>query len=154
MTLYEKQQRLLDDFLVIPDAQERLATIVARAARSPALTSDERIRPNRVPACGSTVWLIVDLAPETRRLRVRSDAESPLIKGLVALLCELYDDSAPGEAATFQSELLEKLQITQNLSLTRRNGLAAVQTLIGKKAEKLKSVMDGENPNSKTPNSK
>jgi len=130
--LAEKQQRLIDDFLAIPDAQERLAAIVARAARSPALAlaPDERIEANRVPGCVSSVWLVAAVDPATRRLRLRADADSPLVKGLVALVCELYDDTPAGEAASFHADLLEKLAIAQNLSPTRRHGLASVQARI------------------------
>jgi len=133
--LAEKQQRLLDDLLAIPDAQERLAAIVARAKRAPALTPAERTATNRVPACTSAVWLVATIDPAMRRLRVRADADSPLVKGLVALLCELYDNTEPVEAATFYPDLLEKLHIAQNLSPTRRNGLIYVQARIRKIAK-------------------
>ncbi|MDF9827423.1 cysteine desulfuration protein SufE [Ereboglobus sp. PH5-10] len=138
MTLAEKQQRLIDDFLIIPDPQERLAAVVAHATRAPALDPAGRIDANHVPGCVSTVWLVVELDPVTRRLRVRADAESPLVKGLVALICELHDDTDPADAATFQPELLEKLHLAQNLSPTRRAGLLAVQKRIKEKAERLK----------------
>jgi len=138
--LAEKQQRLLDDLLAIPDAQERLAVIVARARRAPALAPAERADANRVPGCVSAVWLVADIAPATRRLRLRADADSPLVKGLVALLCELYDDTDPAAAAAFQPELLEKLLLAQNLSPTRRNGLATLQARIKEKAERLKTT--------------
>jgi len=128
--LAEKQQRLLDDLLAIPDAQERLAVVVARAKRTLALAPAERIDANRVPGCVSAVWLVAAIDPATRRLRLRADADSPLVKGLVALIRELYDDTPADEAAAFESDLLEKLSIAQNLSPTRRDGLAAVQRRI------------------------
>jgi len=151
--LAEKQQRLIDDLLAIPDAQERLAAIVARAARTharsstlaptptpaPALAPAERTDANRVPGCVSAVWLVATVDPDTRRLRLRADADSPLVKGLVALLCDLYDDTPADEAATFHADLFEKLAIAQNLSPTRRHGLASVQARIREKAEGLKS---------------
>jgi len=128
--LADKQQRLLDDFLAIPDAQERLAAVVARAKRAPALAPAGRTDANRVPGCVSAVWLVAAIDPGTRRLRLRADADSPLVKGLVALICELYDDIPAAEAATFHADLLEKLHIAQNLSPTRRNGLDAVEARI------------------------
>ncbi len=130
MTLAEKQQRLIDDLLVIPDSQERLAIVVARKNHLAPLASSDRTDANRVPGCVSTVWLTGSPDPDTGRLRLRIDAESPLVKGLVSLLCELYDDTVPAAAATFESGLLEKLNIARNLSPTRRNGLVAVQARI------------------------
>lgn len=139
MTLAQKQQQLVDDLLVIPDPQERLAVIVARAARVPALEPAACTDARRVPGCVSTVWLSGTFDPDTRRLRLRANAESPLVKGLVMLLCELYEDAEAADILTFQPELLEKLQIAQTLSPTRRNGLAAVHARIKQMAEGLKS---------------
>ena len=128
--LSEKQQRLLDELLIIPDSQERLAAIVARKNRLAAPAPADRTDASRVPGCVSTVWLTGGADPATGRLRLQIDAESPLVKGLVSLLCELYDDTAPADAVAFEPTLLEKLNIAQNLSPTRRNGLAAVQARI------------------------
>lgn len=130
MTIGEKQQRLLDELLIIPDSQERLAAIVARKSRLDTPAPANRTDASRVPGCVSTVWLTGAIDAATGRLRLRVDAESPLVKGLVSLLCELYDDTDPADAATFEPVLLEKLNIAQNLSPTRRNGLAAVQARI------------------------
>jgi cysteine desulfuration protein SufE len=128
MIFAEKQRRLIDDLSLIPDAQERLAIVVGRVRRLPPLALDERVDANRVPGCVSTVWLVGEI--RDGRLRLRADADSPLVKGLVALLCELYDDTDPAEAAAVEPVLLEELRLTRNLSPTRRNGLAAVRARI------------------------
>ena len=130
MSPAEKQQLLLDEFLSIPDVQERLAAIVTRAQRDNILPTSHRTEANRVPGCISSVWLVGKIDVSTRRLRLLIDADSPLVKGLVSLLCELYDDSIPNDAAAFNSDLFDKLHIMQNLSPTRRNGLASVQARI------------------------
>jgi cysteine desulfuration protein SufE len=128
MTLAEKQRLLIDGLALIPDAQERLAVVAGRARRLPPLAPGERTGANRVPGCVSTVWLAGEISGG--RLRLRADADSPLVKGLVALLCELYDDTAPAEAAAVEPVMLEELRLVQNLSPTRRNGLAAVRARI------------------------
>lgn len=129
MTLDEKQRRLIADLAVIPDAQERLAIVTGRAARRcPPLAPGERVDANRVPGCVSAVWLAGGVCDG--RLRLRAEADSPLVKGLVALLCELYDDTDPAEAAEVEPVVLEELRLDRSLSPTRRNGLAAVRARI------------------------
>ena len=57
-------------------------------------------------------------------------AESPLVKGLAAALCELYDDATPGEILDTEPELFEALGIAAHLTPTRLNGLAHIRARI------------------------
>jgi cysteine desulfuration protein SufE len=58
------------------------------------------------------------------------DADSPLVKGLAALLCELYDGEAAAEIAATEPELFESLGFARTLSPTRLNGVAQIRTVI------------------------
>ncbi len=124
MSLAETQQRLIARFLQIHDAHERLAAIVARGKKWPAPAETERTDEHRVPGCVSRVWLIGSV--EEGRCRWRMDADSPLVKGLVTLLCELGDGATPAELAAFEPEIVAALGLDRQLSPTRLNGLAAV----------------------------
>jgi sulfur transfer protein SufE len=48
----------------------------------------------------------------------------------VALLCDFFSDATPGEITASDIDPLETLGLTRMLSLTRRNGLAAVHKAI------------------------
>jgi cysteine desulfuration protein SufE len=67
---------------------------------------------------------------ENGQCRFQMHAESALVKGLVAALCELYDDAAPQEILDVEPELFEALGIAANLTPTRLNGLANVRARI------------------------
>lgn len=73
----------------------------------------------------SPVWVSSDFSEGV--LNFRAEAEAPVVKGLVSLLCELYDGASPEEVATTEPTLLEELDLVRDLSPTRRNGLAAVR---------------------------
>jgi cysteine desulfuration protein SufE len=122
----EKLQRLIDELSVVDDPQERLTWAVDRARRAPHLPPALRTDANRVHGCVSVVWLICGL--REGRCEFRGDAESPIVRGLVVLLCDFHTDLAPAELAAFDTDPLEALALTRNLSPTRRNGLAAVRT--------------------------
>ncbi len=128
MTLAEKQQQLIDDYGIIDDPQERLATIVDRARQIPPLPDNERTEANRVKGCVSLAWIVA----ETRdgRCHFRSDADSPLVRGLLKLLCDFYSGAPPAEVAATEPALLEKLGLARNLSPTRLNGLRSVRAKI------------------------
>ncbi len=128
MTVAEKQTRLIEDFAIIEDRQERLAAVVAHARRRPPLSANEKTDAHRVPGCVSSVWLLATITDG--RLHLRYDAESPLVKGLVGLLVELYDHAPPAEVLATEPVILSALGLLQDLTPTRQNGLAAVRAHI------------------------
>ncbi len=133
MTLAEKQQQLIAKWRLIEDAQERLSAIVARAKKWPAPAAEECTEANRVTGCVSRVWLVGRV--DEGRCHFRMDADSPLVKGLVALLCELYDDATPAEIAATEPAIIAALGLDRQLSPTRLNGLASVRRAIQTFAE-------------------
>jgi cysteine desulfuration protein SufE len=128
VTLAEKQQQLIADYAIIPDPQERLAAVVDRARRRPALPETERTEAHRVRGCVSQAWVIGEL--RDGRCFFRSDADSPLVRGLLALLCDFYSGATPAEVAATEPALLEELGLARNLSPTRLNGLRSVRAKI------------------------
>ena len=133
MNLAERQQQLVDDLLIIEDSQERLGAVVDRAKRLPPLPAADRTEPNRVTGCISQVWVIGEL--HDGRCVFRCDADGPLVKGLVAFLCEYFSGVTTAEIAASDADPLEALGLMRNLSPTRHNGLAAVCARIRELAE-------------------
>lgn len=123
MTLADKQQQLIARLAIIEDPQERLAALMSRAKKWPAPTQiDDSLL---VPGCQSRVWLQCAVEADVCRFRMACDA--PMVKGLVALMCELYDGAPPAEVATVEPEWVEKLGFHRMITPTRLNGLAAVR---------------------------
>ena len=125
MSLAEKQDHLIARLRLIEDAHERLAAITARGKKWPAPAEDERTENHRVPGCVSRVWLIGEV-DNAGYCHWRMDADSPLVKGLVAMLCEITEGGTPAEVAAFEPGIISALGLDRQLSPTRLNGLAAV----------------------------
>ncbi len=125
MNLAEKQQQLLEDLLLIEDTQERLSVIVSRAGKRTTLAPEERTDARRVPGCVSLVWLVPTLSDG--RCHFRCEADSPVVRGLVFLLCDLYSDCTPQEIVAIEPTLIEGLGLPRQLSPTRLNGLRSVR---------------------------
>ena len=134
MTLAEKLQALADDLALIDDPQERLGAVVDRAKKLPPLADTERTDAHRVRGCISLVHLVGEV--RDRRCYFRCEADGPLVRGLVALLCTFYSGATPADIATFDPDPLESLDLAKNLSPTRRNGLASARATIRAFAEK------------------
>ena len=134
MTLAEKQDALIDDLSIVDDRHERLSLVVERSRRAPSLPPADKTDANRVPGCVSPVWLAGEI--RDGRLALRFDAESPMVKALVALMVELYDRATPAEIVSTEPTLFDVLGLSRDLSPTRRNGLASVRARIKSLAEK------------------
>ena len=127
MSLAEKQQSLIDDLNIIDDLHERLNAVVSRGAALK-LAEEHKIEANIVPGCVSRVWLHGDVVDG--RTHFACAAESPMVKGLAALLCELYTDADPQEVAVIEPNVWEGCGFTKMLSPTRLNGLANMRKRI------------------------
>jgi len=123
VTLADKQQQLIARLAIIEDPQERLAALMSRAKKwpVPAQMDDSLL----VPGCQSRVWL--QCAVEESVCRFRMECDAPMVKGLVALMCELYDGAPAAEVAAVEPEWVEKLGFHRMITPTRLNGLAAVR---------------------------
>jgi cysteine desulfuration protein SufE len=126
--LAEKLQRIIENFAVLDDPQERLGAVIDRAKKLPPLPESDRTDANRVRGCVSVVWLVGEL--HAGRCYFRSDADSPVVRGLLAFLSDFFSGAPVGEVAASELEPLDALGITRNLSPTRRNGLAAARKAI------------------------
>lgn len=133
MSLLEKQRTLIERYRLIEDAHERLAAITSRGKKWPPVIEHERTDAALVPGCSSRVWLAGEMVEGVCRFRM--DADSPLVKGLAALLCELYDGAPPTEVAAVEPEIATALGLERMLSPTRLNGLAAIRQSIRAFAE-------------------
>jgi len=127
MSLAEKQQSLIDDLNIIEDLHERLNAVVSRASTMK-FAEEYKIDTHLVPGCVSRVWLHGELI--RNRAHFTCDAESPMVKGLAALLCELYTDSDPAEVIALEPRIWEACGFSKMLSPTRLNGLANMRKRI------------------------
>jgi cysteine desulfuration protein SufE len=131
MSLAEKQRQLIEDLNLIPDVQERLSALTSYASRM-RLDPAQQTEANLVPGCLSRVWLHGELRDGLTRFD--SEADSPMVKALAAVLCDLYSDATPTEVVEVEPELWQQCHFTKMLTPTRLNGLANVRRLIREKA--------------------
>lgn len=128
MDLAEKEKKLIARYAIVENLQERLAAVVERARKMPALPETARTDAHRVQGCVSRVWLHGELIEGLCHFRL--DADSAIVKGLAGLLSELYDGAPPAEIVAHDTRVLEALQLSDSLSPTRQHGLAQVRRAI------------------------
>ena len=124
MTLKEKQDALVEEITLIPDAYERLGYIVDRGKKAAGLTKDLRIDSFKIEGCMSQLWVVP--AFNGGLCSFRSESDSAIVKGIAELLCNFYSDATPEEIIAADAEFLGEVGITQHLSPNRRNGLSRI----------------------------
>lgn len=122
MGVTENERALEEELALFPDPHERLAHLVDRAGRRPSVPEAERIDAARVTGCVSRVWLTGELV--NGRCRFQVAADSPMVLGLVRLLCDVYEGVPPEEVAAHDSEILTRTGLDRQISPTRLHGLA------------------------------
>lgn len=128
---------LVEAFELFDDWEERYAYLLDLARKLEPFPEDRRDDAHKVRGCMSQVWLAYDVTPGSpRRLHFRGDSDAHLVKGLIALLMELYNDRTPEEVLAIDGPAaIHRLGLDEFLSAQRRNGLVSMLGRIRQIAE-------------------
>lgn len=127
----------LDTF---PDWEERYAYIISLGKTLAPYPEEQRNDDFIVKGCQSKVWLHPTFDGNLIHFNVDSDAI--IVKGLAALLMQIYNDRTPDEVLSVQRDFVARLGLDTALSQNRANGLASMmkQILMYAMAYKVKST--------------
>lgn len=121
----EAAERLRDDFGLLEDYRDKIEYVMDLGKRLPPLPGELKSEASKVRGCQSQVWLVGEPQAEGT-LRLRADSDAILVKGLIALLLELYDGRTPREILDNPPEVLEEIGLQRLLTPGRSSGLYAM----------------------------
>ncbi len=138
MTITERIQAIKGRLQQFTDWEDRYKELIQLGRSLAPLTEEEHIDKYKIKGCQSQVWLV----PEFKDGRVifRADSDAVLVKGLIALLVNVYSESTPDEILTNPPDFLKEVGITEHLSMNRTNGLASMMKQIQMYAAVFKSM--------------
>ena len=114
-------ESLLDDFALFDDWEERYRYIIELGNGLAPLSDEEHNDANKVPGCVSQVWLVTEHNGD--RLRFRGDSDAHIVRGLVAILLDLFNEKTPSEISGFDAEsAFNELGLGEHLTPQRSNG--------------------------------
>jgi cysteine desulfuration protein SufE len=134
-TIQERKDHLIQTLRSIPDKDERLRYIVEQGKNLPPLPDSLKLDPFLVKGCISKAWLVPQIQNE--RLNFLADSEAMIVKGIIALLLQVYNGSRPEDILAFPPDFLSEAGVTEHLSMNRRNGLVNVLGLIQSYAQRM-----------------
>jgi cysteine desulfuration protein SufE len=130
MTQQERIQDIADAFEMFDSWEDRYRFLIDLGKKLPPLPEGARVDSNLVHGCQSSVWMVGERTPENT-IEFVADSDSTIVRGLIAILYEVYNGETPESIIAFDiDELLRNLELDQHLSLGRRNGLAGMVSRI------------------------
>jgi cysteine desulfuration protein SufE len=114
---------LAAEFELLGDWEERYRHVIDLGRGLAPLSADERSDANKVRGCASQVWLVTEPQADGS-LRFRGDSDAHIVRGLIAILLQLYGGHTPAQILAFDAKAaFESLGLTGALSAQRSNGL-------------------------------
>ena len=130
---------IIDDFEFLENWEDKYKYIIDMGSSLAALKSNDYNDDNKVEGCASQVWLVVE---ENRKqgktiLKFKGDSDAYIVKGLIAIIFALFSEKTPSEILEIDpmSEL-KKLNLEENISQQRSNGLTAMINRVFSEAKK------------------
>lgn len=133
MLLAKKQQSLVEELSLIPDAYERLGYLVEYGKKLTKLEPSLKINQFMIEGCLSQLWIVPKF--ESGKCSFQSESDSAIVHGIAGLLCNFYSNQPPEEIINNDASFLGEVGISQHLSPNRRNGLSKIVEFIQRFAE-------------------
>ncbi|MGF1643134.1 MAG: SufE family protein [Thiotrichales bacterium] len=136
---------IVGDFELFADWDERYQYLIELGEHLAPMPDAMKTEDNRVKACMSKVW--VSGFPDSRNpalIRYHGDCDTSIIKGVVALLVDLFSGrSAEAIAKLDVDTLFERIQLAEHLSPNRHVGVYAIERLMKQQAGALNTSASG-----------
>lgn len=117
---------IVEAFELLQDWEERYRYLIGLGRKLAPLTEDEKCETNLVRGCQSQVWLIPEISPDGK-FQFRGDSDASIVSGLVSVILALNWNKTAAEILEINPQQeLEKLQLDNHLTASRRNGLFAM----------------------------
>jgi cysteine desulfuration protein SufE len=121
----ERQRKLVEEFSRIPDWEDRYKRLIDYGKKLPEFPKELYDEKFKVRGCQSQVWLHAGLNPDLT-VRLQADSDALIVKGLVAILLNVYSEATPEEILAASPQFLKDLGFEGHLSPSRANGFYAM----------------------------
>ncbi len=135
---------LIDNFSFLDDWEDRFRYLIDLGRKLEPMDEALKTEENKVRGCTSQVWIVDEVRPGTSTqaptLHFIADSDAHIVKGLIAVLMEIYDGRTPEEILAVDIKgAIGQLGFEQHLSPNRANGLFSmverIRALAAKEAQ-------------------
>ncbi|WP_372572896.1 SufE family protein [Ruegeria jejuensis] len=116
---------IVEDFEFLDDWEDRYRHVIDQGKAMEPLNDALKVPATKVHGCASQVWLHPVI--ENGMFRFDGDSDALIVRGLIAVLRALYNDTPVGEVPKIDARAeLERLGLNDHLSAQRSNGLRSM----------------------------
>ena len=122
MAIEDKIQTLKLTFDRCSTWEQKYEKIIELGKKWPGLEDSEKSEDLKVKGCQSQVWIKAELSKD-KKIIFKGDSDALLVKGLVAIVLQIYSDETPKTILATDVGFLKDMGFDTGLSPSRSNGL-------------------------------
>lgn len=138
MSIQNRQSAIIAEFSQISQWEDRYKKIIEMGKALPAMDESLKRPELLIKGCQSQVWLHAEY--QNGRVIFKTDSDAVIVKGLAALLVQVYSDNTPDEILSLNPDFIQAIELGTHLSPSRANGLFAMVKQIKYYAAALKAL--------------
>lgn len=124
MTINQIQDNIVEDFNQFDDWMDKYALLIDLGNSLQPIDDKYKVPQNIIEGCQSRVWLTAEM--NDGKIEFQGESDAILVKGIVALLLQVFSGRTPDEIINADLYFVEKIGLREHLSPTRSNGLLAM----------------------------
>ncbi|HRF69178.1 MAG TPA: SufE family protein [Muribaculum sp.] len=125
MTINQQQNEIIEEFADIDDWMDRYAYIIDLGNALPPIDEKYRTPEYLIEGCQSRAWLHAALTPDGK-IEFTADSDAIIVKGIISMLVKVLSGHTPDEIMDSDLYFIDRIGLSEHLSPTRSNGLAAL----------------------------
>jgi len=123
-TIADREQAIVNEFALFDDWMGRYEYLIEQGRSLPLINPVFQTDDYKIRGCQAQVWL--QAQQDGPLVRFKADSDAAITKGLIALLIRVLSGQ-PAEAIVGAGlDFLDKIEMKEHLSPTRKNGLNAM----------------------------
>ncbi len=129
MTIVEKEQQIINDFLLFENNWEaKYEYIIDIGKALPLIHAKYKTEQYLVKGCQSNVWINAECVEG--KMQFYADSDAIITKGLISLIIEVLNQQTKEDIINAKLEFLNTIGLIEHLSPTRANGILSMITKI------------------------
>ena len=125
MTIQQTQDEIVSEFALLDgDMEMTVFYIMELGQKLPEMPEADKTEENVVKGCQSKVWLTAKM--ENDKLFFTADSNTAITKGLVSLLCRIFNGQTPDAILHADLFFMHKIGMERFIGTQRSNGFAAM----------------------------
>jgi cysteine desulfuration protein SufE len=134
-------EKRFNQFKKIDNKTKMFERIISLGKKLPAYPAEAQTEENLVKGCASVTYVKGTLAGEV--MNYQGDSNSHLVKGLLALLIEGFNDVAPADILKADPKFIQDMGLSSALTASRANGFMNTYAMMMESAKKALNLQNG-----------